>query len=72
MEITAHMAGTIYLVNVRAGDRVQPGDEAIILESMKMEMPVPVLVGGTIRELRVQPGDVVQEGDVLAVLEAEA
>jgi acetyl-CoA carboxylase biotin carboxyl carrier protein len=69
MHITAHMAGTIFQVNVQKGDVVQAGDEVIVLESMKMEMPIAALADGTVTEVRVQPGDVVQEDDVLVVLD---
>lgn len=54
---------------MRPGDTVQAGEEVVVLESMKMEMPIPALVGGTVREVRVQSGDVVQEDDVLVVLD---
>jgi acetyl-CoA carboxylase biotin carboxyl carrier protein len=70
MEITAHMAGTILEMRVQPGDRVQAGDEVIVLESMKMEMPIASLVDGVVTEVRVQTGDVVQEDDVLVVLES--
>jgi biotin carboxyl carrier protein len=53
---------------VAAGDAVAPGDVVVLLESMKMEIPVLVEVAGTIRAVRVAPGDVVQEGDVLIEL----
>jgi acetyl-CoA carboxylase biotin carboxyl carrier protein len=69
MQITAHMAGTILQVSVQPGDTVQAGDEVVVLESMKMEMPITALAGGTVREVRVQSGDVVQEDDVLVVLD---
>ncbi len=69
MQITAHMAGTILQVCVQPGDTVQAGDEVVVLESMKMEMPITALAGGTVREVRVQSGDVVQEDDVLVVLD---
>jgi acetyl-CoA carboxylase biotin carboxyl carrier protein len=63
------MAGTILEVKVQPGDRVRAGDEVAVLESMKMEMPITVLVDGTVIELRVHMGDVVQEDDVLVVVE---
>jgi acetyl-CoA carboxylase biotin carboxyl carrier protein len=69
MQITAHMAGTILHVNVHVGEAVHAGDEVIVLESMKMEMPIPALADGTVTEVRVQSGDVVQEDDVLVVLD---
>lgn len=69
MQITAHMAGTILQVSVQPGDVVQAGDEVLVLESMKMEMPISALADGTVTEVRVQSGDVVQEDDVLVVLD---
>ncbi|MBI2864873.1 MAG: acetyl-CoA carboxylase biotin carboxyl carrier protein subunit [Chloroflexi bacterium] len=69
VEVRSNMAGTVYLINVQQGDSVQAGDEVVVLESMKMEMPIPALDGGTVKELLVQIGDVVQEDDVLMVLE---
>jgi acetyl-CoA carboxylase biotin carboxyl carrier protein len=69
MEITAHMAGTILEIRVQPGDQVRAGDDVVVLESMKMEMPIAALMDGTVTEVRVQSGDVVQEDDVLVVLE---
>lgn len=69
MNITAHMAGTILEVRVQPGDRVSAGDDVVVLESMKMEMPIAALVEGVVAEVRVQAGDVVQEDDVLVVLD---
>jgi acetyl-CoA carboxylase biotin carboxyl carrier protein len=63
------MAGTILEIRVQTGDRVNAGDEVVVLESMKMEMPIASLVDGTVSEVRVQAGDVVQEDDVLIVLD---
>jgi acetyl-CoA carboxylase biotin carboxyl carrier protein len=48
---------------------VEPGDPLVILESMKMEIPVEAPAGGTVREVRVEEGGVVQEGDVIAVID---
>jgi acetyl-CoA carboxylase biotin carboxyl carrier protein len=52
-----------------AGDAVSAGDFLVILESMKMEIPVGSPVDGVVREIRVHEGGVVQEGDVIAVVE---
>lgn len=68
MDITAHMAGTVLLVHVSPNDVVEVGKEVVVLESMKMEMPIAALTGGVVHDVRVRPGDVVQEGDVLVVL----
>jgi acetyl-CoA carboxylase biotin carboxyl carrier protein len=57
MDITAHMAGTILEIRVEAGDKVRAGEEVVVLESMKMEMPIAALVDGTVAEVRVKAGD---------------
>jgi acetyl-CoA carboxylase biotin carboxyl carrier protein len=67
-EICAEMVANVWKVVVAAGDEVQTGDTLVILESMKMEIPVIAEVDGTVQELRVAEGDVVQEGDVIAVV----
>ena len=67
-EICAEMVANVWKVVVAAGDDVASGDTLVILESMKMEIPVITEVDGTVQELRVAEGDVVQEGDVIAVV----
>jgi acetyl-CoA carboxylase biotin carboxyl carrier protein len=67
--VLAEMAANVWKVVVAAGDPVGEGDPLVILESMKMEIPVESPVAGTVRELRVEEGGVVQEGDVIAVVE---
>jgi acetyl-CoA carboxylase biotin carboxyl carrier protein len=67
--VTAEMVANVWRVMVAAGDKVAAGDFLVILESMKMEIPVESPIAGTVRELRVQEGGVVQEGDVIAVVE---
>ncbi|MCZ4497830.1 MAG: biotin/lipoyl attachment protein [Marmoricola sp.] len=67
--ILAEMVASVLTVGVGAGDPVAVGDTVILLESMKMEIPVLVEQAGIVREVRVVPGDVIQEGDVLVVLE---
>jgi len=69
MDICASMSGTVFRVLVKPGDQVQAGDDVIILESMKMEIPIAAEEGGTVREVRVAEGDFVQEGDVVVVVE---
>ncbi|GAA1904889.1 biotin/lipoyl-binding carrier protein [Nocardioides lentus] len=66
--ITAEMVANVMVVEVAIGDTVAPGDSVVLLESMKMEIPVVVERGGVVRDIKVDPGDVVQEGDVLVVL----
>ena len=68
-EITAMMVGTVFRICAEPGTTVEADEPVIILESMKMELPVPAPHSGVVSELRVQLGDVVQEGDVVALLE---
>ena len=68
-EVLAEMVANVWRVLVAPGDAVGEGDPLVILESMKMEIPVESPVDGTVVELRVQEGGVVQEGDVIAVVE---
>jgi acetyl-CoA carboxylase biotin carboxyl carrier protein len=68
-EIRAEMVANVWKVVVAEGDPVSEGDTLLILESMKMEIPVLVETSGTVTALHVAEGDVVQEGDVLAVIE---
>lgn len=63
------MAGTIYAVHVAAGDKVTAGQVVIILESMKMEIPIETETAGKVSTIHVQPGDFVNEFDVLVTLE---
>ena len=67
-EIVAEMVANVLLVSVEIGTEVVPGDTVVLLESMKMEIPVIADTAGAVIEIRVGPGDVVQEGDVLLVL----
>ena len=67
-EVLAEMVANVWKVVVAQGDEVAEGDTLVILESMKMEIPVITETGGTVTELRVAEGDVVQEGDVIAVV----
>ncbi|WP_110207699.1 biotin/lipoyl-binding carrier protein [Nocardioides daejeonensis] len=64
-DIVAEMVANVMSIDVAVGDAVGAGDQVILLESMKMEIPVLVEAGGTIRQIRVAVGDVVQEGDVM-------
>ena len=67
-EIRAEMVANVWKVVVAQGDSVQDGDTLVILESMKMEIPVISEAAGTVAALHVAEGDVVQEGDVIAVI----
>ena len=68
-EVRAEMVANVWKVLVAEGDSVVDGDTLVILESMKMEIPVESTVSGVVTDLRVQQGGVVQEGDVIAVVE---
>ncbi len=68
-EVRAHITGVVFQVVAKVGDRVEGGDPLIILESMKMEIPVEAPRGGTVQAVKVAEGDTVQEGDVVALLE---
>ena len=70
-EIRAEMVANVWKVVVASGDAVAEGAPLVILESMKMEIPVEAPVGGTVTELLVREGDVVQEGDVIARIGAD-
>ncbi|GIF07922.1 biotin/lipoyl-binding carrier protein [Actinoplanes siamensis] len=68
-EIRAEMVANVWKVVAGVGDTVAEGDTLVILESMKMEIPVLAEAGGTVGELAVNEGDVVQEGDLIAVID---
>ncbi|MBY0144586.1 acetyl-CoA carboxylase biotin carboxyl carrier protein subunit [Neobacillus niacini] len=68
-EITATMAGTVLNVMVSNGDNVNAGQEVLMLESMKMEIPIESELDGLIKEVKVNVGDFVNEGDVLIIVE---
>jgi len=69
VDVVAEMVANVWRVVATAGDAISVGDPLVILESMKMEIPVESPLDGTVREIRVQEGGVVQEGDVIAVVE---
>jgi acetyl-CoA carboxylase biotin carboxyl carrier protein len=68
-QVDAHITGTVWKIEVGIGDDVDEGDTVIVLESMKMEMPVEAEDAGTVSEILVEEGQSVQEGDPLLVLE---
>jgi biotin carboxyl carrier protein len=68
-EVRAEITANVWQVRTEIGAEVVEGDELVILESMKMEIPVTAPSPGTVVELRVAPDDNVQEGDVVAVLD---
>ena len=68
-DIEAHITGTVWKIEVKVGDDVAEGDTVLILESMKMEIPVEAEDDGKVSEIRCEEGQSVSEGDVLVVLE---
>jgi acetyl-CoA carboxylase biotin carboxyl carrier protein len=68
-DVEAHITGTVWRVEVAVGDSVEEGDTVVILESMKMEMPVEAEDPGVVKEIRCEEGQAVSEGDTLVVLE---
>ena len=68
-EIRAEMVANVWKVVAGTGDPVSEGDTLVILESMKMEIPVLAESDGVVAQMAVNEGDVVQEGDLIAVIE---
>ncbi len=68
-KVEAHITGTVWKIEVAVGDSVGEGDTVVILESMKMEMPVEAEDPGVVREILCKEGQSVSEGDPLVVLE---
>ncbi len=68
-DVKAHITGVVFQITSKAGDPVAAGDPVIVLESMKMEIPVEAPRDGTVKEIRVAEGQTVQEGDTVAVLD---
>jgi acetyl-CoA carboxylase biotin carboxyl carrier protein len=68
-EVEAHITGTVWKIECQIGQQVQEGDTLLILESMKMEMPLEAEDGGTVKEITCEEGQSVSEGDTLVVLE---
>jgi acetyl-CoA carboxylase biotin carboxyl carrier protein len=68
-DIEAHITGNVWKIEVAVGDSVEDGDTVVILESMKMEIPVEAEEDGVVKEILCEEGQAVSEGDVLVVLE---
>ena len=68
MDVKAELVGTVWKVLVKPGDQVNEDQELIVLESMKMEIPVVAPRGGTVQDVRVKEGEVVAENQVLVAL----
>jgi biotin carboxyl carrier protein len=70
-QVNAELVASVLKVVVKRGDRVAPEDTLVILESMKMEIPVQAEVTGTVSDIGVNEGDVVTEGDLIAHIEED-
>ena len=67
-QVAAHITGTVWKIEVREGEQVTEGQTCVILESMKMEMPVEAPANGTVEKISCAEGQSVSEGDVLLTL----
>ena len=67
--VLAHITGTVWKIEVQPGARVSEGDTLVILESMKMEMPVEAPASGTVVEIRVTESQAITEGAIIAILD---
>ena len=68
IDVPAHITGTVWKIEKKPGEAVSSGDVLVILESMKMEMPIEAPEDGKVAEIRCQEAQPVNEGDVLVVL----
>jgi len=69
IEVKAELVGNLWKIVVEVGQHVEEDDTLMILESMKMEIPITTPITGTVTEIRVSEGEVVQEGQTVAVVE---
>jgi biotin carboxyl carrier protein len=69
--VNAELVANVLKVVAQTGDKVGPEDTLVLLESMKMEIPVAAEISGTVTEIAVNEGDVVTEGDLLAEIEPD-
>ena len=67
-DVASPVTGSVFQINTEVGATVSEGDELIVLESMKMEVPVEAPINGTVAEIKVEIGQSVNEGDILAVV----
>jgi len=68
-DVEAHITGTVWKVECEVGQQVEEGDTVVVIESMKMEMPIEAEDDGTVKEIACKEGQPVREGDTLVVLE---
>lgn len=69
VRVKSEITGKVWMIEAKAGDKVAEDDPIVVLESMKMEIPVGAPVEGTVKEILVAEGDTVQEGDEVAVMD---
>lgn len=69
VEIETEITGNVYTVEVQEGDQVSEGDTLVVLESMKMEIPIISSEDGTVKSVLVKAGDVITEGNPVVVIE---
>jgi biotin carboxyl carrier protein len=70
VNVKSEIAGNVWKIQAKPGDKVEAEGEIVILESMKMEIPVLAPKAGIIKEIRVNEGEAIGEGHLIAVLEA--
>ena len=70
LNVKSEIAGNVWKIQAKPGDRVEADGEIMILESMKMEIPVLSPKAGTIREIKVNEGEAIDEGQLVAILDA--
>ena len=68
-DVKAHITGVVFQITSKVGDSLAAGDPVIVLESMKMEIPVEAPRAGKVKEITVAEGQTVQEGDTVAVMD---
>ncbi len=70
VNVKSEIAGNVWKIQAKPGDRIEADGEIMILESMKMEIPVLSPKAGTIREIKVNEGEAIDEGQLVAILDA--
>lgn len=68
-EVTASMAGSIWKILVKKDEKVEAGQDVVILESMKMEIPLTTEVSGIVSEIKLKEGDFVNDDDVIIIID---
>ena len=69
MDVKAELVGNLWKIVTEVGQQVEEDDTLMILESMKMEIPITTPVSGVVKQILVKEGDVVQEGQTVAIVE---